>query len=117
MRHGHAAVCADGLEQCRGRLLLHGAVQAVAASARFSRLLQRLGGVATRLTIVRHEHIRALRREGPRRRRADAVIGPGDQYDLVLQSSINHRWRSRPSQADVVATPRCLNHSKSVGPR
>ena len=91
VRRGDAAVCANGLDERCGRLLLHRPVQRVAASAGRSRLLQLLGGVATRLPMVRHEHHCTFSGECQCRRGADAMIRSGHKHDFILQSGINHR--------------------------
>ena len=72
------------------RLLLVGPIEQYAPLAYLPGALQLFGSVLARLPKIGEKNPGALRSKGDCRRRADAMIGSGNQRDLVAQSWIDH---------------------------
>ena len=89
-RHGDPALSANLGQQRLDTRLLHRSVERLAADARLARLPHLLLRITRRLAIIGDGDACALAGERPRRRRADAVVGAGDQHDLSRQSRVDH---------------------------
>jgi hypothetical protein len=82
-----SAIFQDLLDEAIRRLLLSCPIEQRASDSRLARFREFLLARGARRAKLGREHARALGRQGPCRRRTDAVVCAGDQGDTVIKAT------------------------------